>query len=113
MDNAINENELIEKFIIDKYKLTIPALRITLIKETNKGNKIDIDDLKEVFAVFGKINRIEAVSEKSAICVFDTFIDALASMTTLSVSKDIEVKWYDSATDENDVIALRRNQISL
>ena len=111
MDNAINENELIEKFIIDKYKLTIPALRITLIKETNKGNKIDIDDLKEVFAVFGKINRIEAVSEKSAICVFDTFIDAKASMTTLSVSKDIEVKWYDSATDENDVIALMKNKL--
>ena len=53
----IDSNEdYIEEYIQDKYKVMVPVLKI----ETNKPNmKWENEDLKEFFSKFGNISRIE------------------------------------------------------
>ena len=106
----IDSNEdYIEEYIQDKYKVMVPVLEI----ETNKPNmKWENEDLKEFFSKFGNINRIE-ISTNIAIIVFDSFLDALVTyehVSSLNEKKEFEISWYNDK-DEIILSILGRNKL--
>ena len=121
-------NDILDDYIKETYKLTIPALILTITSPPPPSSsspsqqpsssspplpKWNTEDLKSFFSLFGKLLHLETPSPTTAFILFTTFIEAFTAKEYLSslstTSSSFTIQWY-TPSQENLILSILKQK---